>query len=127
LSAPPGSPYTALRGNRELAAEFVEYILQRAEKAGREVYEKAKEIVEEGKAKSSMKLKGFEERVEVNGKTYVVKVIDGGAVEEDRDGRKLLRIKITAEVVCTRAHLEDFMRFVELADDIERWLEETGR
>jgi hypothetical protein len=26
-----------------------------------------------------------------------VKVIDGEAVEEDRDGRKLLRIKITAE------------------------------
>jgi hypothetical protein len=27
-----------------------------------------------------------------------VRVIDGEAVEEDRDGRKLLRIKITAEV-----------------------------
>jgi hypothetical protein len=27
-----------------------------------------------------------------------VKVIDGGAVEEDRNGRKLLRIRITAEV-----------------------------
>jgi hypothetical protein len=27
-----------------------------------------------------------------------VKVIDGEAVEEDRDGRKLLRIRITAEV-----------------------------
>jgi hypothetical protein len=34
----------------------------------------------------------------VNGKTYVVKVIGGEAVEEDRNGRKLLRIKITAEV-----------------------------
>jgi hypothetical protein len=29
---------------------------------------------------------------------HVVKVIDGEAVEEDRGGRKLLRIKITAEV-----------------------------
>jgi hypothetical protein len=34
----------------------------------------------------------------VNGKKYKVKVIDGGAVEEDRGGKKLLRIKITAEV-----------------------------
>jgi hypothetical protein len=36
---------------RRLAAEFVEYILQRAEKAGNDVYEKAKEIVKEGKAR----------------------------------------------------------------------------
>jgi hypothetical protein len=36
---------------RRLAADFVEYILQRAEKAGNDVYEKAKEIVEEGKAR----------------------------------------------------------------------------
>jgi hypothetical protein len=36
---------------RGLAAEFVEYILQRAEKAGNDVYEKAKEIVKEGKAR----------------------------------------------------------------------------
>jgi hypothetical protein len=36
---------------RELAAEFVEYILQRAKETGREVYEKAEEIVEEGKAR----------------------------------------------------------------------------
>jgi len=83
---------------RKLAADFVEYILQRAEEAGEEVYEKAKEIVEEGKARGSLTLKGFEKEVEVDGKTYVVKVIDGEAVEEDRNGRKLLRIKITAEV-----------------------------
>jgi hypothetical protein len=31
---------------RKLAAEFVKYILQRAEKAGKKVYEKAKEIIE---------------------------------------------------------------------------------
>jgi hypothetical protein len=36
---------------RELAADFVEYILQRAWEAGKEVYEKAKEIVDEGKAR----------------------------------------------------------------------------
>ncbi len=34
----------------------------------------------------------------MNGKTYVVKVIGGEAVEEDRGGKKLLRIKTTAEV-----------------------------
>ncbi len=83
---------------RKLAAAFVELILKRAEEAGKEVYEKAEKIVEEGKAWGSMKLEDFEKKVEVNGKTYVVKVRGGEAVEEDRGGRKLLRIKITAEV-----------------------------
>jgi hypothetical protein len=138
----------------------------------------------------------------VGGKEYVVKVIDGGAVEEERGGRKLLRIRITAEVgrvegehtivdrvvreytitygrygklnaalgyayastdapggreadaerfsalvkaltgeeprirrksdgtiepVCGKSHLKGFMRFAELADAIEKWLEETSR
>jgi len=177
---------------RELAAEFVEYILQRAEKEGDDVHEKVKKIIEEGMSRSSLTLKGFEERVEVEGKTHVVKVIDGEAVEEDRGGRKLLRIRITAEVdgvrndyeitygrygrgnaalgfataranapggmeadaerfsalikaltgrepgvyrmkddrimiECYEGHLEGFMRYAELADAIERWLEETGR
>ncbi len=57
---------------RRLAAKFVEYILQRAEKAGKEVSEKAREVIEEGKARGSLKLKGFEKKVEVDGKTYVV-------------------------------------------------------
>jgi hypothetical protein len=191
---------------RELAADFVKYILQRAEEAcgGAEpcaVYEKAKEIVEEGKAWGSLELEDFEKKVEVNGKTYVVKVKGGEAVEEGEGDRKLLRIKIKAEVgrvegehivdpvvreytitysrrgavnkavgyavaradapggretdaerlaaviealtgvkprirrmkdgaiiiECGREHLDGFMRFTELADAIERWLEETGR
>ena len=177
---------------RELAAEFVEYILRRAEKAGKEVYEKAGEIVDEGKARGSLTLKGFERGVEVDGRRHVVKVIDGGAVEEGRGGRKLLRIKITAEmdgvkseytitygrcgrdnatvgfavaradapggreadaerysalvealtgkrprvyrmkdgrimIECYEGHLEGFARYAELADAIEKWLEETGR
>jgi hypothetical protein len=82
----------------ELTAEFVKYILQRLKEAGDDVYEKAKEIVKEGKARGSLTLKGFKKEVEVNGKTYVVKVKGGEAVEEDRGGRKLLRIKIKAEV-----------------------------
>jgi hypothetical protein len=53
---------------RRLAAEFVEYILRRAEEAGKEVYEKAREIVEEGKARGSLELKDFEMEVEVDGK-----------------------------------------------------------
>jgi hypothetical protein len=188
-------------GQRDLAARFVEHILRRAEEAGDDVYEKAREVVEEGKAWGSLKLERFEKGVEVNGKTYVVKVIGGEAVEEDRGGRKLLRIKITAEVgrvegehtivnrvrreytitfgrygadnaavghatasakapggreadaerlvaviealtgvkprirrmkngrimiVCGREHLDGFKRFAELADAIERWLEETS-
>jgi hypothetical protein len=83
---------------RRLAAEFIEYILQRAEEAGEEVRKKAEEIVEEGKARGSQPLKGFEKEVEVDGKKHKVKVIDGEAVEEVRGGRKLLRIRITAEV-----------------------------
>jgi hypothetical protein len=185
---------------RELAAEFVKRILQRAEEAGEEVRKKAEEIVEEGRSWRSLTLERFEKKVEVNGKTYVVKVIGGGAeFDEGRGGRKLLRIKITAEVsrvegehivdpvvreytitygryggdntavgfayaradalesgeaerlaalikaltgkepkmyrmkngrimiVCYGGHLEGFKRYAELADAIERWLEETSR
>ncbi|MFZ8837395.1 MAG: PaRep2b protein [Pyrobaculum sp.] len=83
---------------QELAARFVSYILQRAKEEGEEVYEKAREIIEEGMSRGSLTLKGFVKEVEVDGRRHVVKVIDGGAVEEDRGGRKLLRIKITAEV-----------------------------
>jgi hypothetical protein len=81
---------------RRLAAEFVEYILQRAKEEGDDVHEKAKEIVEEGRERGSLTLKDFEVEVEVDGEKY--KVIGGEAVEEDRGGRKLLRIRITAEV-----------------------------
>jgi hypothetical protein len=177
---------------RELAARFVEHILKRAEEAGKEVHEKAKKIIEEGMSRDSLTLKGLKKEVEVDGRRHVVKVIDGEAVEEDRDGRKLLRIRITAEVdgvksdytitfgrrsrdneavgrayakgdapevreadaerfaavvealtgrkprinrmkngkimiECYEGHLEGFRRYAELADDIERWLEETSR
>ena len=170
----------------------MEYILQRAWEEGGDVYRKAEEIVKEGKARGYLTLKGLEKKVEVNGKEHVVKVIDGGAVEEDRDGKTLLRIRITAEVdgvrsdytitygrygddneargfayasanapggrgadaerfsalvealtgrrprvyrmkkgkikmECGRTHLEGFKRYAELADAIEKWLEETGR
>ena len=40
------------KDQRELAADFVKIILQRAEEAGKEVYKKAKEIVEEGMSRS---------------------------------------------------------------------------
>jgi hypothetical protein len=86
------------KDQRELAAEFVKIILQRAKERGNDVRKKAEEIVKEGKARGSLKLEDFEKEFEVNGKTYVVKVIGGEAVEEDRGGRKLLRIRITAEV-----------------------------
>jgi hypothetical protein len=84
---------------RELAADFVEYILQRAREEGAAVYEKAKEIVKKGRSRGSLTLKDFEKEVEVNNKKYVVKVIGGSAeFDEGRSGKKLLRIKITAEV-----------------------------
>ena len=187
---------------QRLAADFVEYILQRAEEEGEEVYEKAREIIEEGKAKGSLRLEGFEGRVEVGGREYVVKVTGWGAeIEESRHGKKLLRIKITAEVgrvegehtimdrvvheyaitfsrrtdnaavgrayartdapggrkadaerfsamikaltgreprvyqmkdgkimiECYEGHLEGFASYAELADAIEKWLEETSQ
>jgi hypothetical protein len=182
---------------RELAADFVKIVLQRAKERGNDVRKKAEEIVKEGKERGSLKLEDFEKKFEVNGKTYVVKVIGGEAVEEDRGGKKLLRIRIIAEVgrvegehivdrvvreytitfgkynmvvgraaaradapggreadaerlaaviealtgvkpnirhmkdgtiiiECYRRHLEGFRRYVELADTIEEWLEETG-
>ncbi len=178
---------------QKLAAEFVDHILKRAMKKGGALYEKAKKIVEKVKARRSLKLKGFEREVEVEGRRHVVKVIGGGAgLEESQSGKLRLRIKITAEVdgvlreyvitygrygklnlilgfararadapgggkadaerlaavikaltgkeplirqrsdgtieaVCGREHLDGFTRYAELADAIERWLEETTR
>jgi len=177
---------------QRLAADFVEHILKMTKDKGDDVRKKAEEIVKKGMERDSLKLERFEEKVEVNGKTYVVKVIGGEAVEEDRGGKKLLRIKITVEVdgvrseyvitygrygsnnvakgfayargdapevseadaerfaavikaltgkepwirrmkdgriqiVCGGGHLDGFMRYAELADAIEKWLEETSR
>jgi hypothetical protein len=84
---------------QELAAKFVEYILQRAWEEGEDVYRKALEVVEEGRSKGSLRLEGFEGVVEVGDREYVVKVIDGGAeFDVGKGGKKLLRIRITAEV-----------------------------
>jgi hypothetical protein len=90
---------------RELAAAFVELILQRAKNACGNaercpVYEKVKEIVEKGKAWGSLTLNEseFEKKVEVNGREYVVKVKGGEAIEEEQNGKTLLRIKIKVEV-----------------------------
>jgi hypothetical protein len=185
---------------REQAAVFVNYILRKAENKGEDVYEKVKKIIEEGRARGSQKLERFEKWVEVNGKTYVVKVTGGEAVEEEQNDKPLLRIKIRAEVICVgdrcivdpvereytitfgrynenaavgrayargdapevreadaerlaaviealtgvkpkvyrrsdgdieivcgRTHLDGFMRYKELVDAIEKWLEETRR
>jgi hypothetical protein len=57
----------------------VEYILQRAREEGKEVYEKALEIVRRGKELGSLRLAGFEK--EVDGR--LVKVIGGGARSEE--------------------------------------------
>jgi hypothetical protein len=72
---------------QRLAAEFIEYILQRAWEEGDAVYEKAKEIIKEGKERGSLRLEGFEKEVEVDGRRHVVKVIGGGAeFDEGRSG-----------------------------------------
>ncbi len=179
---------------QKLAAEFVGYILQRTREEGEEVYEKAEEVVDRGRAVGSLRLadvKGAE--VDVGDRRHVVDVVGGGAqFDEGKGGRTLLRIKITAEVdgvrrdytitfgrhgknnaalgfavaradasggrkadaerfaavikaltgreprirrikdgeimmVCGREHLDGFARYAELAEAIERWLEETRR
>ena len=179
---------------QELAAKFIGYILERAREEGGEVYEKAKEVVEEGRARGSLRLADVRKaEVYIKGRRHVVDVIGGGAQpERGRSGKTLLRIAITAEVdgvrgdytmtygrygknnaakgyatakadvpgdrradaerfsalikaltgeeprvyekedgkimiVCGREHLEGLMRYAELADAIERWLEETRR
>jgi PaRep2b protein. len=88
------------KGERQrMAAKFVNYILQRAEWEGDDVHEKVREIIKEGKAWGSPSLEGFVKEVEVNGRRYVVKVLGGGAeFGKGRGGKKLLRLKITAEV-----------------------------
>jgi hypothetical protein len=84
---------------QRLAAEFVKYILQRAKEEGEEVYEKASKIIEEGMSRGSLRLEGFEKEVEVDGRRRVVKVIGGNAeFDVSRSGKKLLRIRISAEV-----------------------------
>jgi hypothetical protein len=84
---------------QRLAAEFVEYILQRAREVRNDVYKKAKKIVEEGRSRGSLTLKGFEKRVEVGGREHVMKVVGWNAeLEMSKSGKKLLRIRITAEV-----------------------------
>jgi hypothetical protein len=94
--------WLSLHGSGEqqrLAAEFVEYILQRARDEGEDVHRKALEVVEEGKARGFLTLKGLERKVEVGATEHVVKIIDGGTeFDEGRSGKKLLRIRITAEV-----------------------------
>ncbi len=179
---------------RELATEFVKYILPRGRRRrARRSTKKPIKIIEEGMLRASLKLEGFEKEGEVEGKKHVVKVISGGAeLEERQGGKKLLRIRITAEVdgvrskytitygrygrlnaaegrayaradapggrwadaerlaavvealtgvkpkirrrsdgtieiVCGGRHLDGFMRFAELADAVEKWLEETSR
>ena len=86
----------------ELAEEFISFILKRAEekrkakKEDEDVNEKVKEVVEKRKSWVSLTLKGFAATVDGG---YEVKVIDGSAViEESWSGKKLLRLRITAEV-----------------------------
>jgi hypothetical protein len=101
-----GSAYAArlsVRGSkeqRELAAEFVEYILRRAGEEGEDVRKKALEIVDRGREVGSLSLADVRgAKVDVGGKKYVVTVLGGGAQpERSGSGRTLLRIKITAEI-----------------------------
>jgi hypothetical protein len=84
---------------RRLAEDFISYILERAKEEGEDVYRKALEVVEEGRSRGSLTLKGLEKKVEVNSREHLVKVIGGGAeLEESWSNKKLLRLTITAEV-----------------------------
>ncbi len=105
-------------GDRQrLAAEFIGLILERAKKEGREVYEKAEEIVRRGREMGSLRLADVKGReVFVGGKKYVVGVIGGGAEpEKSWSGKTLLRIQITAEVDGVRG--EYMMAFSRRGDN----------
>ncbi|MFP3193513.1 MAG: PaRep2b protein [Thermoproteus sp.] len=93
---------------QKLAAEFVDYILQRAGEEGREVYKKAEEIVRRGREVDSMRLTDIKGReVDVGGRRHVVTVLGGGAkLEKSWSGRALLRIQIAAEVDGVRGDYE---------------------
>jgi hypothetical protein len=80
---------------QKLAARFVEYILQRAWEAGEEVYEKAKEIIEEGKARGSLTLKNFTREVWMGKEKHVVKTF-GCSVAVGESG--LLHVAVLAEI-----------------------------
>jgi hypothetical protein len=102
---------------RELAAEFVSYILQRAWEEGDDIYEKAEEIVEEGRARGYLTLRGFEKKAVVNGRKHVVKVTGGDAeLEESQGGETLLRILITAEVDTPGGRWEDAERLAAVVE-----------
>jgi len=72
------------------------------------VYRKALEVVEEGRARGSLRLadvRGAE--VDVGGRGHLVDVLGGGAeFEKSWSGRTLLRIKIKAEVDGVRRDYE---------------------
>ncbi len=93
---------------QKLAADFVSYILKRAEEEGGAVYKKALEVVDRGREVGSLKLADVKGReVDVGGRRYVVTVLGGGAqTEEGRKGKTLLRIRITAEVDGVRRDYE---------------------
>jgi hypothetical protein len=86
-------PRRVLRPRRtaEVSGGICRAHIREGERGGREAYEKAKEVVEEGKARGSLMLKGFEKRVEVGGREHLVRVIDRDAeLEESQGGKKLL-------------------------------------
>jgi hypothetical protein len=80
---------------RELAADFVERILQRAREAGEEAYRKASEIVEEGRARGSLTLKGLKKEVWVGGRRRVVEAFGCMAAV---GGSGLLHVAVWAKV-----------------------------
>ena len=68
----------------------------KAKKEDEDVHEKVKEVVEKGKSWGHLTLKGFAATVDGG---YEVKVIDGSAeIEESWSGKKLLRLRVMAEV-----------------------------
>jgi len=100
---------------RSLAADFVKIILQRAEEAGENVRKKAEKIIEEGMSRGSLRLTDVREaEVEVGGRRYMVNVLGGSAkFDVGRSGKKLLKIRITAEVDGVRCDYEiAFGRYV---------------
>ncbi len=63
--------------------------------------------MEKGISRGFLRLEGLEKKIEVGGREHVVKVIDGGAeLEKSESGKKLLRIRIMAEMDGVRREYE---------------------
>jgi hypothetical protein len=70
---------------------------------------------------NEVKGRAYGRRADAERYSALIKALTG------RESRIIEKNDGTIEAVCGSAHLKGFLRYAELADAIEKWLEETGR